>query len=142
MATIKDNGEPLVDLKKYCPELLLDLDADRKKIEKSAFARKTVAKRLKLAISLLPPEFTFKLADAWRPQHIQEKYFRWYTSFLSKQNPSWNRTRVVTEVKTFVHPSTGKYASGHLTGGALDLVLAYRTSGKRLEIDERSTASK
>ena len=49
MPIIKDNGESLVDLKKYCTGLLLDLDHDRQKVEKSAFARVTVAKKLKKA---------------------------------------------------------------------------------------------
>ena len=134
MPTINDNGESLVDLRKYCPGVLLDLDLDRKKIEKSAFARLGVAKKLNIAIRLLPPELTFKIADAWRPQYIQDKYFNWYTNFFARENPSWSKTKIIAKVKKFVHPSKGKYASGHLTGGALDLVLAYRKSGKRLPL--------
>ncbi len=134
MPTIKDNGEPLIDLKKFCPKLKFDLDQDRKKLEKTAYARKTVAEKLNQAITLLPTGLTFKLADAWRPQYIQDKYFRWYILFLTKKHPSWNNERVIMEVKKYVHPSKGKYSSGHLTGGALDISLCYLKNGKRLPL--------
>ncbi len=134
MPVLKDNNEPLVDLKKACPKLLFDLDRNRIKVEKTAFARKTVAKRLNRAISLLPLGLTFILVDAWRPQHIQEKHIRWYTKFLANKNRSWSKARVATEVKNYVHPSKGAYASGHLTGGALDISLAYKRGGKRLPL--------
>lgn len=137
MPIIKDNEEPLVDLKKECPALLFDLDKDRIKVEKSAFARATVAKMLNNAIKFLPPKMTFKLEDAWRPQHIQDKYFNWYLSFFGKKYPSWNKMKLINEVQKYVHPSKGKYASGHLTGGALDICLADRRSGKRLPLKSK-----
>lgn len=135
MPILKDNKEPLVDLKKNCPKLLFDLDKIRIKYENTAFARKTVAQKINKAITLLPPELTLIITDAWRPQYIQEKYFNRYTLFFSKKNPSWNKNRVIAEVKKFVHPLNGKYVSGHLTGGAIDVNLAYRKSGKRLPLN-------
>jgi len=51
---IKDNKEPLVDIKKYCPGIIIDIDRTRIKTEKTAYVRKTVARMLHQAQLYLP----------------------------------------------------------------------------------------
>ena len=60
---IKDNHEPLVNIKKFCPKLETK--------GKTLYLRKTVIKMLCNAIKYLPADTTFIIGDAWRSQKIQ-----------------------------------------------------------------------
>jgi D-alanyl-D-alanine dipeptidase len=75
---IKDNQEPLVDVRKYCPGVIVALGKKRMEVEKTAYLRKTVAKMLKKAQGFLPKGVNFVINDAWRPAYIQTEiyYFR------------------------------------------------------------------
>lgn len=123
MIKIKECGESLVDIKKLCPTLVIDLGPRRMKKEKRAFLRKTVAKMVCRAKSYLPKGMTFVINDAWRPQYVQKEIFQWFIKRLSKKHPSWSKSKIIKEVERYVAPSEGKYASGHMTGGAIDLRL-------------------
>lgn len=122
MIKIKECGEPLVDLKKFCPDLIINLGTQRKN-EKTAYLRKAVAKMVCQAKKNLPPEITFIIGDAWRPQYIQENIFQGFINRFTKQHPGWSKSKIIKEVNKYVAPAKGKYASGHMTGGAVDLRL-------------------
>ena len=49
---IKDNHEPLVDIKKYCPGVVVALGRKRMAVEKTAYLRMGVAKMLKKSAGL------------------------------------------------------------------------------------------
>ena len=123
MINIKENKEPLVDIKKMCPDLIIDLGKQRMKKEKIAFLRKTVAEMLCLAKKELPKGMTFIIGDAWRPQYVQKEIFKLFIEGLSKKYPNWSENKIINEVEKYVAPSEGKYASGHMTGAAVDLRL-------------------
>ncbi len=123
MIKIKECGESLVDIKKMCPDLVINLGPRRMKKEKKAFLRKTVAKMVCRAKSYLPKGMTFVINDAWRPQYVQKEIFQWFVKRFSKKHPSWLKSKIIKEVEKYVAPSEGKYASGHMTGGAVDLRL-------------------
>ncbi len=110
MIKIKECGEPLVDIKKLCPDLVIDLDPRRTK--KTAYLRKAVAEMVCRAKSHLPEGMTFVINDAWRPQYVQEKIFQGFAKRFT-----------VKEAEKYVAPFKGKYVSGHMTGGAVDLRL-------------------
>lgn len=112
MIKIKDCGEPLVDIKKLCPDLVIDLGSSRTRKEKTAYLRKTVAEMVCRARSYLPKDMTFIIGDAWRPQYVQEEIFQRFAKRLT-----------IKEAKKYVAPYKGKHASGHMTGGAVDLRL-------------------
>lgn len=120
MIKIKECSEPLVDIKKLCPGLVI---APRIKKEKRALLRKTVVKMVCRAKKYLPKGMTFIVESAWRPQYTQKEIYRDFVEHLSKKHPSWPKPKIIKEVETYVAPPEGKYASGHLTGGAVDLRL-------------------
>lgn len=66
---------------------------------------------------------TFIISDAWRPQYVQEEITKWFIKHFSKKYPGWSKDKVIKEIEKYVAPSKGKYASGHVTGGAVDLRL-------------------
>lgn len=125
MPSIRECGEPFVDLKKACPEVIIDLDKRRMKREKTAYLRETVAKMVRDAQRLLPKGMTFIIGDAWRPQYMQKQIFAEFIRRFSRKHPEWSDERVRKEVEKYVAPAKGKYASGHMTGGAVDLRLWY-----------------
>ncbi|MFH0987789.1 MAG: M15 family metallopeptidase [Parcubacteria group bacterium] len=123
MIKIKDCHEPLVDLKKVCPKLIVALQKHRLKKEKTAYVRKTVARMLCDAQNKLPVGMTFVINDAWRPQYVQEGIMQWFIKKAKKQFPNASREKVLREIKNFVAPADGVNASGHMTGGAVDIRL-------------------
>jgi D-alanyl-D-alanine dipeptidase len=132
MVQIKDNGEPLVEVKKYCPDFVIQLDGKRK-----AYLRRSVVLRLKKARSLLPKGLTFIIRDAWRPAELQEKIRQEFIVMFQKKHPSWSKARAQQEAKKFVAESKGVFASGHMTGGAVDLRLINKKTGKRVPMRSR-----
>lgn len=130
MINIKECNEPLVDIKKLCPNIKIDLGKWRMKKGEIAYLRKTVAKMICRAEKKLPKGMTFIIGDAWRPQYIQVEIMKCFIKRFSKKYPKWPKNKIVKEVRKYVHPSSGKYASGHMTGGAVDLRLW--SNGKKI----------
>jgi len=127
---IKDNHEPLVDIKKYCPGIKINLGRDRMKIEKTAYLRRTVAEMLRIAQKNLPKGMNFIINDAWRPQYIQaEIYFNFIKRF-QKMHPKWTRGRIIKEVEEYVADWKGVASSGHMSGGAVDIRVVDRRGHK------------
>lgn len=132
---IIDNSEPLVNLKKHCSKVVIAIDKRRMKSEKNFYLRKTVAEMINRAIAYLPRGMTFAIGDAWRPQHVQEKIFAEFFNYAKKKNPNWNKQKIIKEISQYVAPSTGPLASGHLTGGAVDLRLI--KNGRKIPMKDR-----
>jgi D-alanyl-D-alanine dipeptidase len=130
MIKVKECHEPLVDIKKICPRIVVALGRERMKVAKAAYLRQTVAEMIRRAEKELPRGMTFIIGDAWRPQFVQEEIQRRFTEHFSKKYPRWSLARVRQEVNKFVAPARGRYVSGHMTGGAVDLRLWYR--GRKL----------
>ncbi|MEK7072657.1 MAG: M15 family metallopeptidase [Patescibacteria group bacterium] len=138
MASIKivECNEPLVDIKKYCPKVVIAIDKKRLSLEKNFYLRKTMAKMINKATDYLPTGTTFIIRDAWRPQSVQEKIFKGFFARFSKKYPNWKKQRIINEINKYVAPATGKHASGHMTGGAIDLRLI--KNGRKVPMNDRS----
>jgi len=122
MIKIKDCQELLVELAKECPKLLT-FKNPRSNRKRSFYVRKTIAKKLCQAQKYLPKGMKFLITFTTRSSEEQKKIFERFVKRFSNQHPSWTKSKVLREVKKYVHPFKGKYASGHLTGGAVDLTL-------------------
>jgi D-alanyl-D-alanine dipeptidase len=118
MIEIKDNGEKLVEIKKLCPDFVIDLDPER-----PAYLRETVAKMVLKARNYLPKNITFIIGDAWRSREIQKGVHKDFYKMFKKHHPEWSDARIKKEVNKYAAPYQGKYISGHMTGGAVDLRL-------------------
>ncbi len=123
MIRIKECGEPLIDIKKLCPDLVINSGSFRMKKEKIVYLRKTVAEMICQAKRYLPEDMTFIINDAWRSQYMQEEIFQRFIKHFKKRFSSWTASQIIKEVEKYVAPSKGKCASGHMTGGAVDLRL-------------------
>jgi len=118
MIKVKECGEPLVDIKKLCPDLVI---APNLKKENRAFLRKTTVKMVCQAKKHLPEGMTFIIESAWRPQYLQEKIFQQFVKRFTKKYPLWPKSKVIKEVEKYVAPFEGGHVSGHMAGGAVDL---------------------
>lgn len=121
---IQECNEPLVKLETACPDLIIRLNSKSAKRTCPAYLRKTVAKIICEAKEYLPKDMTFIIGDAWRPRTIQEEIHKSFMIRFTKKYPKWSEKQVLNEVNKYVAPFSGKYASGHMTGAAVDLRLA------------------
>lgn len=133
MIRIKECGESLADIRKFCPGLVIDLESRMMKKDRTLYLRKAVARKICQAKKYLPKGMTFIIESAWRPQHVQKRIYNDFMRSLSKKHPSWPRKRIVKEVEKYVASyRIGKYSSGHMTGGAVDLRLL--KNGRRVSM--------
>lgn len=123
MIKINECGEKLVDIKKLCPNFVIDLDKKRMEKEKTAYLRKSVIEMLKKAEIFLSKGMTFIIGDAWRPHYIQEEILRKFAKRFAREHPDWSKERVKKEVEKYAAPAKGSRVFGHMTGGAVDLRL-------------------
>jgi D-alanyl-D-alanine dipeptidase len=124
MITVTDNKEPLVDILTVCKKIKINLEPTRLKSEKSIFLRQTVADMLATAEKLLPDNLYFCVNDAFRPVSIQQKYYNSYFQKFKKNYPSYSDSKLKKLTSKFVIDPKDIKRAGHLTGGAIDLVLA------------------
>ena len=138
---IKENSEPLVDVKKYVPNAIIHLGKERMRLEKTAYLRRTVARMLKKADSYLPKGYRFVINDAWRPQYVQFAILNDFIKKGRKRFPGLNEKERMREINKYVAPWKGKNVSGHMTGGAIDLRMVDRR-GKKIPMISRKLAYK
>ena len=131
MVTIKECGEKLVDIKIEC----LGIST---KNNRSIFVRKTIAEMLSKAQAILPKTYDFFVLEGWRSKERQEAFHKTYTKLFHDKHPDWSDSKIGKEVKKFVHPYKGKWASGHMTGAAVDVFLMKDGIGLNLNDDNLS----
>jgi len=129
MIIIRDNKESLVDIRKVCPKILVDIP---EKILKryGALVRKTVAKMLNRAQRNLPRGLRLLVGEAWRPAWYQKQIYEGFIKRFSKKYPKWSEKRVLEEVNKYVASWKGKYSSGHMSGGAVDVRIVDKNGRK------------
>ncbi|MEV0647688.1 M15 family metallopeptidase [Phytomonospora sp. NPDC050363] len=113
-----DNGEALIDLRRV-GELRLD---PRLADEDGMFARlrEGVLDRLLSAQRSLPDGLRLLIVEAYRPPHLQRKYFESYRDELRDTYPDWDEDRLHVEASKYVSPPE---VAPHGTGGTVDLTL-------------------
>ena len=118
---LRECGEPLVDIKLVCPQVIIRLDSDRR--PRTAYVRRGVARKVKQALRYLPKGMTFVIRDAWRPMEVQEQILRTFISKFYRLHPEWTLVQARKEACKYVADAYGPYASGHMTGAAIDMRL-------------------
>jgi D-alanyl-D-alanine dipeptidase len=121
---IKDNGERMVYVKDFCPEIVIRLGAyikkEGKKSSKDAsLVREGAAKRLKIAQNNLPKGYRLMLRCGYRSLSIQKKRYNWAYNNLKKKHPDWSRKKLKEETNKRVAPIG--IVPPHSTGGTVDV---------------------
>ena len=133
---IKDNGEKLIYIKDFCPEIAIKLapyiKKESKKIRKDAiFIRESVAKRLRVAQNNLPKGYRLMLRCGYRALSIQKKMYNRMYNKLKKKNPQWNKEKLKDETSKLIAPID--IVPPHSTGGAIDISIV-NPHGKELDM--------
>ena len=116
MIRINECGEPLVRIEKNMPFAI-----EERWNPNGVWLRKTVLDLLVEAKKNLPRGISFIIHSGWRSVDEQKQTFEETKSYLSRINPKVSKEKLLEMTKQYVHPYQGKKASGHLTGGAVDL---------------------
>lgn len=137
--TIKDNGEKLVYIKDFCPEIVIRLGKYIKKegkkfIKDSCFVRESVAKKLEVAQKHLPKGYRLMLRCGHRALTIQKKRYNWMYSKIKKKCPDWNKEKLKKETSKCIVPID--IVPPHSTGGAVDISII-GPNGKQLDMGTR-----
>jgi D-alanyl-D-alanine dipeptidase len=113
---IRDNGEPLVDLCRECPDLVVTACP--------TYVRKSVAEMLNRAQSALPAGVRLKVHTALRTTEMQRNGYWSHYKNLQEKHPEWPKAILRREANKFWHPPDVPQAPpGHCTGGAVDVGL-------------------
>lgn len=133
---IKDNGEVLVNIKVFCPKIIIRLWTYIKKEGKemcndACLVRKSIAEKIHYAQSLLPFWYIFILRCGHRALSIQKKRYETIYQQIAKQNPGRNEKRVKEETSKRIAPPD--IIPPHSTWGAIDLSILW-PDGKQLEM--------
>jgi D-alanyl-D-alanine dipeptidase len=116
---VRDNGEPLVDLREGTP---LQLDPRRADAAGAyAHLRSGLVDLLVAAQSLLPRGIHLLVIEGYRPLPLQQRYYDRYATGLRQAHPQWTPDEVRSQASRYIAPPE---VAPHVTGGAVDITLA------------------
>lgn len=113
---IVESGEPLVDIREWCPSVTV-LDKAR------PFLRRSVAEMLEAAATKIPAEFRLRLSTALRTIDDQRRHWDGYYARTRAEHPDWPVSALHRAVNRFFAPTDQPAPPGHCTGGAVDVHL-------------------
>lgn len=120
---IVDNGEPLIDLRLRCTNLLLIEDPDWFGGPRLFYVRPKVADKLVEASRHLPPDHRLLIWFTYRTPETQKAAYEKCIADLRARHPAWPYNILRREANRLVHPPDSKTPPGHCTGGAVDLTI-------------------
>ncbi len=113
----KDNGEPLVDIRKVAPKVKIFREAT------IPYVRESVAAKMKRAATELPRGYFLSLTEGWRPLERQRLIYEFMTRSLLEIKPQLDRATLRRTINRWVAPVDQKAPPGHCTGAAVDVYL-------------------
>jgi D-alanyl-D-alanine dipeptidase len=122
---IVECGEPLVDLREVCPEVLLAIPPERLEMYATAtYLRKTPAEMLKRAAAALPPGYRLRVSSAHRPIWAQARGYWRHFLRLQRRHPEWSYATIRRRLNQLSHPPDVPYSPpGHSCGAAVDVTI-------------------
>lgn len=113
---IVDAGEPLVDLRNFCPTVILLPGC-------LPFLRETVAHRVNHVQRSLPEGLTLTIGTGLRTLTMQRGIRESLTAEMTEKHPEWSRATLARMLNRMVAPPDDVSPPPHITGGALDVGL-------------------
>ncbi|MHB1461046.1 MAG: M15 family metallopeptidase [Armatimonadota bacterium] len=111
-----ENGEPLVDVAEYCPNIIIHEHC-------VPLVRLTVAKMLQQADSALPDGLHLWIKTGLRSLERQRRSWEGHYADLKRRNPQWPEHTLRRQTNKFLAPLDHPAPPGHSTGGAVDVFL-------------------
>ena len=114
---LKENGEPLVDLRVVAPMVRIV------RPQTIPWCRKRVAEMAAEAASELPEGYFLGVTDAWRPFERQQRIYEFMWKCATEAFPNRDHATLRRTVNRWVAPPHRKSPPGHCTGAAIDVAL-------------------
>ena len=111
---IQDHGEPLVDLRQFCPQLILLPGC-------LPFLRETVAHMLNGVQEALPDGHTLTVGTGLRTREMQRGIREGFTKDMTEKHPDWSKATMQRMLNRMVAPPDDVSPPPHMTGGAVDV---------------------
>ena len=127
---IQDHGEPLVDLRQFCPDIILSPGC-------LPFLRETVAHMVNQLQALLPEGHTLTIGTALRTREMQRDIREQFTQDMTEKHPEWSKATMQRMLNRMVAPPDDVSPPPHMTGGALDVGLR-GPDGEKLDFSSPS----
>ena len=122
-----DNNDPILPLKEYLNKdiqiNLCNLKIDDSYNQNRLFLRKTVIDKLNQAQKLLPKGYHLMIRDAFRSEALVWELYHLYCNNLKQINPNLSDKEIDIEVRSRIAIPDDSVPPGHMTGGAVDVVL-------------------
>ncbi len=122
---IVDAGEPLVDLRDFCPHVILHSGC-------LPFLRETVAHMVNQVQDRLPESHTLTVGTALRTIEMQRGIREGFTKDMTEKHPEWSKATMARMLNRMVAPPEDISPPPHTTGGALDVGI-HGPDGKGLD---------
>jgi len=107
------------------------------KDEERLFLREGIVERLNKAQDLLPRGYHLLIRDVFRSEDVVWKIYKIYLEEFKEREPGLSDKEVDLKVRNFVAMPDDPVPPGHMTGGAIDIVLADDKKEKmNLNVDE------
>ena len=130
---IEDNGEELVDVFDYAPEMhWFHENNARFDFPRYGLGRESLAKMLANAQSLLPPDLSLIIIGVFRPFATQKAMYDIVKAEQREKNPHWSEEFLTQYINVFSAPPIWDTPPPHTTGGAVDLGIVDK-HGERLD---------
>ena len=111
---IVDAGEPLVDLRDFCPGVILRPGC-------LPFLRETVANMVNEVQARMPEGHTLAVGTALRTLTMQRGIREGFTKDMTEKHPDWSKATMARMLNRMVAPPDDISPPPHTTGGALDV---------------------
>jgi len=132
---IRDNSEKFVSVKKFCPDIIINIDPESRTLQHmkkdECYVRIGVAKRLSSAQKSLPAGLYLMLWDGYRSIEAQRKMYNNFFGQLKKKHPKWSKKRMLFFADLFV--ANPDKITLHSTGGAIDITIC-DSKGRELDM--------
>ncbi len=112
--SIQDHGEPLVDLRAFCPNVILIPGC-------LPFLRETVGHMVNQVQESLPTGHTLTVGTALRTREMQRGIREGFTKDMTEKHPDWSKATMARMLNRMVAPPDDISPPPHTTGGALDV---------------------
>jgi D-alanyl-D-alanine dipeptidase len=122
---IRDHGEPIVDLREFCPKVILTPGC-------LPFLRETVAGMVNTVQETLPEGHTLVIGTGMRTRDMQRGIRERITKDMTEKHPEWSPATLNRMLNRMVAPPDDPSPPPHTTGGALD-VGVQGPDGERLD---------
>ncbi|MCX6709900.1 MAG: hypothetical protein NTV63_03020, partial [Candidatus Woesearchaeota archaeon] len=117
---IRDNSEKFVNLKKFCPEIIVNIDPESRMLQRlkkdECYVRVGVAERLCSAQKSLFSGLHLMVWDCYRTIEAQKKMHENFVRQLRRKHPEWSKKKILSFAALFM--ANPDKITLHSTGGA------------------------